>query len=188
MTTLRRVCVFCGTSAGDDEAYAQAARDFGTALADAGIDLVYGGSSLGMMRLVADAVLDGGRRVIGVMPRHLTDRDVPYERATEMHLTETMHERKAHMFELADAFVGLPGGLGTLDELMEISTWAQLGLHDKPIVILSVAGYFDHLVAWMDHAVEHTFLAPRHRERIVVFDDVDALLDYLHADIRGGNP
>ncbi|MBW3664242.1 MAG: TIGR00730 family Rossman fold protein [Actinobacteria bacterium] len=180
---MQRVCVFCGTSAGDDEVYADAARDFGTALAEAGIDLVYGGSSLGMMRLVADAVLDRGRQVIGVMPRHLTDRDVPYERATELHLTETMHERKAHMFELADAFVALPGGLGTLDELMEISTWAQLGLHDKPIAILNVAGYFDQLASWLDHAVEHTFLAPRHRERIAVLDDLAALLHYLSAQV-----
>jgi hypothetical protein len=183
VTEARRVCVFCGTSAGDDEVYADAARQFGSALAEAGIDLVYGGSSLGMMRLVADAVLDGGREVIGVMPRHLTDRDVPYERATDMHLTDSMHARKAHMFALADAFVALPGGLGTLDELMEISTWAQLGLHDKPIAILNVAGYFDHLIAWMDAAVEHTFLAPRHRERIAVLDDIDALLDHLRARV-----
>lgn len=172
-------CVFCGTSPGDDDVYREAARALGLGLAERGVGLVYGGSSLGMMRAVADAVLDGGADVIGVMPRHLTDRDVPYERVTEIRLTDTMHERKADMFDLSVAFIALPGGLGTLDELMEISTWAQLGLHDKPIAILNTAGYFDHLVAWMDHAVEHTYLAARHRDRLQVFDDHQTLLDAL---------
>ena len=179
MIDLRRVCVFCGSSAGARPAYAEAARDLGRALAAAGIDLVYGGGNVGLMGLVADAVLEGGGHVTGVIPEHLTAREIDHPDVEDLRVVDTMHERKALMHDLSDAFITLPGGLGTMEELFEIWTWLQLGLHTKPIGLLQVEGYFDHLLGFLDHAVEEGFVQLRIRQLLVADTDPDDLLARL---------
>ena len=176
---LRRVCVFCGSNVGGREVYAAAARGLGAALARAGIGLVYGGGSVGLMGLLADAVLAGGGEVIGIIPRALATREIAHHGLADLRIVESMHERKALMTELADAFVALPGGLGTLEELLEVVTWAQLGLHAKPIAVLNVAGYFDGLLALLEHAIAERFVHPGHRALVLAAPDVDALLEAL---------
>jgi len=163
---LRRVCVFCGSSPGRDPRHVEAARELGTELARRGIELVTGGGGTGMMGAVADAVLAAGGRVQGVIPRLLVQREVAHRALTRLHLVDTMHERKALMAELSDAFVALPGGLGTLDELFEALTWAQLGIHTKPIGVLDVAGYFGPLRALIEHAIEGGFIPAATRPRL----------------------
>jgi uncharacterized protein (TIGR00730 family) len=142
---------------------------------------VYGGGRVGMMGAVADAALAAGGEVIGVIPRRLVDRELAHTGLTELHVVETLHERKAGMSELADGFIALPGGLGTLEELAEVASWAQLGLHAKPIGLLGRAGYWDHLLSWLDHAVEEGFLAPVHRALVQQDTDLDALLTRFEA-------
>ncbi|HLY39456.1 MAG TPA: TIGR00730 family Rossman fold protein, partial [Candidatus Binatia bacterium] len=159
---MRRVCVFCGSNVGGRDVYAATARALGAALARAGIGLVYGGGSVGLMGLLADAVLAGGGEVIGVIPRALATREIAHHGLADLRIVESMHERKALMTELADAFVALPGGFGTLEELLEVVTWAQLGLHAKPIAVLNVAGYFDGLIALFEHAIAERFVHPGH--------------------------
>jgi len=176
---MRRVCVFCGSTVGGREAYAAAALGLGAALARAGIGLVYGGGSVGLMGILADAVLAGGGEVIGVIPRALATREIAHHGLADLRVVESMHERKALMTELADGFVALPGGLGTLEELLEVVTWAQLGLHAKPIAVLNVAGYFDRLLALLDHAIAERFVHPDHRTLVLAAPDVDALLETL---------
>ncbi len=177
--SFRRVCVFCGASPGRSPAYARAAESLGRTLAGRGLGLVTGGGRVGLMGAVADAALAAGGQVIGVIPQRLVDREVAHAGLTELRVVDTLHERKAGMAELADAFVALPGGLGTLEELSEVASWAQLALHDKPIGLLDVDGYFAQLLAYLDHAVAERFLAPEHRAMII--DDTDAadLLDRL---------
>lgn len=148
-------------------------------MADAGIDLVYGGGNVGLMGAVADAVLDGGGQVTGVIPEHLTAREIEHPRVSDLRVVETMHERKALMHDLSEAFVTLPGGLGTMEELFEIWTWLQLGLHVKPIGLLQVEGYFDSLLAFLDHAVEEGFVALATRTLLVADSDPDDLLARL---------
>jgi uncharacterized protein (TIGR00730 family) len=174
---MRRVCVFCGSSPGRKPAYLEAARAMGRALARRGIGLVYGGGHVGLMGAVADAALAAGGEVVGVIPRGLQLRELAHEGLTTLHVVGSMHERKARMAELADGFVALPGGMGTLEELAEILTWAQLGLHARPCGLLDVAGYYDPLVAFLDRAVEEGFVRPDHRRLLVVAQDPDALLD-----------
>ena len=140
---MRAVCVFCGSSTGEDPAYAEAARDLGRLIAGNGLTLVYGGGHVGLMGVVADAALDAGGEVIGVMPKALVDREISHTSLTKLHVVHSMHERKAMMSELSDAFVALPGGNGTLEEFFEVLTWAQLGEHGKPCGLLNVAGYYD---------------------------------------------
>ena len=176
---MRRVCVFCGSNVGGRDVYGAAARGLGAALARAGIGLVYGGGSVGLMGLLADAVLAGGGEVIGVIPRALATREIAHHGLADLRIVESMHERKALMTELADAFVALPGGLGTLEELLEVVTWAQLGLHAKPIAVLNLAGYFDGLLALFDHAIAERFVHPGHRALVLAAPDVDALLETL---------
>ena len=147
---MRRICVFCGAAAGNDPRYAAAAGDLGRALAARSIELVTGGGKVGLMGVVADATLAAGGQVIGIIPRFLEEREVAHRGLTELHVVESLHERKALMHELSDGFIVLPGGFGTLDELMESITWAQLGLHAKPIGIVNVAGYFDELLAFVE--------------------------------------
>ena len=149
---MRRVCVFCGAAAGNDPRYAAAAGELGRALAARSIELVTGGGKVGLMGVVADATLAAGGSVIGIIPRFLEEREVAHRGLTELHVVESLHERKALMHELSDGFIVLPGGFGTLDELMESVTWAQLGLHAKPIGIVNVAGYFDDLLAFVEGA------------------------------------
>lgn len=174
---MERICVYCGSSPGDDPAYREAAEAFGRTLAARDLGLVYGGGDVGMMGAVADATLDAGGEAYGVIPESLVERETPHRGLTELEIVDSMHTRKARMVERADGFVALPGGFGTLEELMEVLTWAQLGLHENPCGVLNVAGYFDGLVAYFDHAVEEGFVSVPHREMIEVADDADALLD-----------
>lgn len=176
---LRSVCVFCGSSAGRDPAYAAAARELGTRLAAEGRTLVYGGGRVGLMGVLADAALAGGGHVIGVIPEALAAREVAHRGLGELRVVPSMHTRKALMADLAEAFVALPGGFGTLDELFEIVTWAQLGIHAKPIGLLDVKGYFDPLLAFAERAVADAFVRPEHRGLLVVDTDVGRLLERL---------
>lgn len=176
---MRRVCVYCGSSAGGRPEYLAAARELGESLARRGLGLVYGGASVGLMGAVADAALAAGGEAVGVIPEALLARELAHDGLTELHVVASMHERKALMSELADAFVALPGGLGTLEELAETLTWAQLGLHRKPSGLLDVAGYYDALVAFLDHAVREGLLRREHRALLLVADRADELLDRL---------
>lgn len=181
MPEISTLCVFCGSRTGDDPVFAERVVEFGELLVERGIDLVYGGGSIGLMGVLADTVLDGGRRVTGVIPRGLFERESAYGRVTEMHEVGSMHERKQTMYELANAFVTLPGGYGTLEEFAEITTWAQLGLHRDPIGLLDVGGYFSPLVTFLDRMVETGFLTPAFRELVIDDDDPARLLDRLSA-------
>jgi uncharacterized protein (TIGR00730 family) len=174
---MKRICVFCGSSAGTNPLYADAARRMGRTLARRGLGLVYGGGGVGLMAAVADAALDAGGEVVGVIPRALQLREFAHDRLTELHVVGSMHERKAKMAELSHGFVALPGGMGTLEEFAEVLTWAQLGLHERPCGLLDVAGYYRPLVAFFDHAEAEGFLRPEHRRLVLAADDPDALLD-----------
>jgi uncharacterized protein (TIGR00730 family) len=176
MAMLGRVCVFCGASAGHDPQYVALAEAVGRGLARRGIALVYGGGRVGMMGAVADAALAAGGEVIGVIPRALVDRELAHPGVTELRVVETLHERKATMASLSDAFVALPGGLGTLEELAEVLSWGQLQLHAKPAAVLDVNGYFGSLLAFLDRAVEEGFLPPRHRELLTLATDIESAL------------
>ena len=176
---MRRICVFCGAAAGNDPRYAAAAGELGRSLAARSIEVVTGGGKVGLMGVVADATLAAGGRVIGVIPRFLEEREVAHHGLTELHVVESLHERKALMHQLSDGFIVLPGGFGTLDELMESTTWAQLGLHAKPIGIVNVAGYFDELLAFVDGARRAGFIPAAHGEMLTVRDDATALVEAL---------
>lgn len=176
---MRRVCVFCGSSLGSRPAYPDAARRLGEALARRRIGLVYGGGGIGLMGVIADAALAAGGEVIGVIPGALEGRELAHGKLTKLLVVGSMHERKAKMAELSDAFVALPGGLGTLEELAEVLTWAQLGLHRKPCALLDVGGYWQPLTALLDHAVAERFVRPEHRAMLLVDDDPEAILDRL---------
>ena len=178
---LRSICVFCGASAGRDPRYADAAAAVGTELAGRGIELVYGGGRLGLMGAVADAALEAGGRVTGVIPGGLVDRELAHRGVTDLRVVTTLHERKAVMAELADAFLALPGGLGTLEELAEVLSWAQLGLHAKPVGALDVGGFFNAMVAHVDHAAAEGFVSDRHRALLLVDDDLGRLLARFEA-------
>jgi uncharacterized protein (TIGR00730 family) len=173
------ICVFCGSNTGRAEAYAAAARALARALARRRLRLVYGGGSIGLMGVLADAALSDGVHVTGVAPRSLLEREVVHRRLNELHVVGSMHERKAKMAELADAFIALPGAYGTLDETFEALTWTQLGYHRKPCGLLNVAGYFDRLVAYLDHALAERFLAREHRDMLLLEDDPDLLIERL---------
>jgi len=172
MMNFRRICVFCGSNLGINRAYRQAAGAFGRSLADRGIELVYGGGNIGLMGVLADATLEAGGRVIGVIPESLMAREVGHQGLTELRIVNSMHERKAVMSDLSDAFVALPGGFGTLEEFCEVSTWMQLGIHSKPCGLLNIEGYYDALLALFDHAVSEGFLHEENRR--LVLDDCDA--------------
>jgi uncharacterized protein (TIGR00730 family) len=176
---VKRVCVFSGSSPGADIAYRAAAADLGRGLAERGIELVYGGAHVGLMGVVADSALEGGGRVVGVIPQSLVDREIAHPGLSDLRVVDSMHERKAQMAELADAFVALPGGVGTLEELFEVYTWNQLGLHAKPLGLFNVRGYFDGLVRFLDHAVAERFVTPAHRAMLLVGEDLGELLDGL---------
>jgi hypothetical protein len=165
---LRRVAVYCGSADGSDPAYLAEARALGSAIAEAGLGLVYGGATVGLMGAVADAALAGGAEVIGVLPAVLFDREIGHCGITSLERVLTMHERKARMAELADAFLALPGGYGTLEEMLEAVTWAQLGLHAKPCILINTAGYWDGLLAFLDSAVAAGFLKAENRALLQV--------------------
>lgn len=174
--SIQSVCLFCGSNSGAKPAYTAAAFALGTTLAARDITLVYGGGNIGLMGTTADAVLAGGGRVIGVIPEFLKAREVAHEGLSELHVTRTMHERKALMEDLSGAFITLPGGFGTYDEFFEMLTWAQLSVHNKPIGLLNVDGFFDPLLAMVEHGVKEGFVAPGNLELFVVANDVDSLL------------
>lgn len=176
---MRRVCVFCGSNTGRRPVFEEATRELGSELARQEIDLVYGGGCVGLMGVLADEMLSAGRGVIGVIPRALAEREVAHLDLTELRVVRTMHERKSIMAELSDAFIALPGGFGTFEELFEIITWAQLGIHQKPIGVLNVDGYFDALVATISTAVDEGFVRREYRDLIVVAESVDELMDRL---------
>jgi uncharacterized protein (TIGR00730 family) len=172
-----RLCVFCGASPGRDPRHAALARAVGTGLAERGIGIVYGGGHRGLMGLLADAALSAGGEVIGVIPRGLIERELAHTALTELRTVDTLHERKAVMAELSDGFLALPGGLGTLEELAEVLSWAQLGLHRKPVGLLDPSGYWTDLLALLERAVVEGFLSPEHRELLIVAADLDRLLE-----------
>ena len=176
---MNAVCVYCGSSHGSDPAYLAATQDLARTLAGRGIRVVYGGASVGLMGALADTALAAGGRVIGVIPRQLVDREIAHTGLTELHTVDTMHQRKALMAELSDGFVALPGGIGTLEELIEVYTWAQLGLHHKPLAVINTNGYYDGLAAFLDHAVTEGFLPAAQRARLLTAAEPDALLDGL---------
>jgi len=176
---MKRICVFAGSSAGARPEYVAAASELGRVLATRGIGLVYGGARVGLMGAVADAVLAGGGSVIGVIPRALVEKEVAHDGLTELRVVGSMHERKALMAELSDGFVALPGGWGTLEEMFEILTWAQLGLHRKPCGLLNVQGYFDQLLSFLDHTVEQGFVRREYGSLLSVSDAPAPLLDAL---------
>jgi hypothetical protein len=180
---MKRVCVFCGSSAGIRPVYREAAQAMGNALARRGIELVFGGGRVGLMGVLADAVLAAGGRAIGVIPDALVARELAHRGLTELRVVGSMHERKALMAELSDAFLALPGGFGTLEEYCEALTWAQLGLHAKPCGLLNVAGFYDALLELFDHAVSEQFVPGPHRLLVLVDEDPQRLLDLL-ADYR----
>ena len=173
---MRSICVFCGASAGRDAAYAAAATAFGGLLAGEGIELVWGGGNVGLMGVLADAVLGAGGRAYGVIPSFMAERELAHPQATEMRVVDSMHARKAAMADRADAFVALPGGFGTLDELFEIVTWAQLHIHAKPVGLLNVQGFYDPLLAMARHMSAAGFVKPQHLGLLHVAADAPGLL------------
>jgi uncharacterized protein (TIGR00730 family) len=175
----KSICVFCGSAPGVRPSYSAAARELGVALARNGMTLVYGGGRLGLMGIVADSVLQAGGRVIGVIPRMLIEREAAHTKLTRQHVVTTMHERKTLMAEMSDAFVGLPGGMGTFDELVEIVTWAQLGLHAKPVILANIDDYFRPMYAMLDYAVEEGFVTPVSRARWRNADSVNSVIQIL---------
>lgn len=179
---MRSVCVFCGSNTGSGAAYADATRSMARAIARAGLRLVYGGGSIGLMGVLADAALAAGATVIGVAPRRLLEREVVHRGLAELHVVETMLERKTLMAELSDAFIALPGGFGTLDELFEMLTWTQLGFQRKPCALLNVSGYFDGLTGFLDHAVGEGFVRAEHRAMLIVEENIEAVLARLAAE------
>jgi uncharacterized protein (TIGR00730 family) len=178
---LKRICVFCGASAGSRAEYASAARALASLMAAQGIGLVYGGGNVGLMGVIADAMLDAGGEVIGVIPASLVAKEVAHRAVTELRIVQTMHERKALMNDLSDAFVAMPGGFGTLEEFFEILTWSQLGFHGKPCGLLNVAGYYDGLLGMLDHAVAENFVRHDSRRLVIAESDAARLLQRLAA-------
>ncbi|HEX6909842.1 MAG TPA: TIGR00730 family Rossman fold protein [Longimicrobium sp.] len=178
---MQRICVFCGSSPGGRPDYAQAAREMGAALAERGIGLVYGGGRVGLMGIVADAVMQAGGEVIGVIPEALLRREVGHGAITDLRVVGSMHERKALMADLADGFVAMPGGYGTFEEFCEVITWSQLGIHPKPCGLLNVGGYYAPLLAMFDHAVAEGFVRPQHRELVLEETAPAPLLERMRA-------
>lgn len=185
---MKSLCVFCGSSPGRDEAYVEAAATVGRLLAERGITLIYGGGSVGLMGACADACLAAGGKVVGVIPKHLLDMEVGHINLTAMHVVDTMHERKAMMAELANGFIVLPGGIGTMEEFFEIWTWGQLGIHHKPFGVLNVAGYYDALFSFIATMVEQGFLKIQQAAMTQLSEDPEMLLDALAAYVPPVNP
>ena len=173
---MRRICVFCGSSKGNNPLYAEAARAMGTALLHNNLGLVYGGAAIGIMGEIAGTVLENGGEVIGVMPEALFKREVALTRLKDLRIVGSMHERKALMADLADGFIALPGGMGTIEEIFEVLTWAQLDIHHKPCGFLNTGGYYDRLISFLDHVTESRFMKEEHRSMIIIHDDPEKIL------------
>ena len=176
---MRNICVFCGSQSGTDPRYRQIAVELGHLLAQRGHGLVYGGGHVGLMGTIADAVLEAGGDVTGVIPKPMTDRELAHETVTKLYVVSSMHERKALMASLSDAFIAMPGGYGTLEELFEVIAWAQLGIHRKPIGVLNAAGYFDALLSLVEHMIGEGFIKTKYRGLFVTAEQPQALLDAL---------
>jgi uncharacterized protein (TIGR00730 family) len=176
-----RICVFCGSSPGRLPVYAESAANLGRLLAERGIGLVYGGAAVGTMGVIANAALAAGGEVYGVIPQQLIEREIAHRGLTELYETADMHERKAKMADLSDAFIALPGGAGTMEELFEVWTWLQIGIHSKPIGLLDVAGYYSRLAALLDHMVDEGFLKPQSRDALQIDADPSRLVDLLES-------
>lgn len=179
MNYQKRVCIYCGSKSGANPAYADESKILGQTLAAHEIGVVYGGGSVGIMNEVANATLTHSGQGHGVIPQHLYDLEVGHEQLTALHITDTMHERKAKMFELSDAFIALPGGFGTFEELMEAITWLQLGIHDKTVILFNIDGYYDKLIEFIDHAVEQGFITTENRQSLKVADTVEECIGHL---------
>lgn len=177
--TFRRICIYCGSSTGHDPVHLEIARAAGEHLARRGIGVVYGGGKVGLMGAVADAALRAGGQVFGVIPQKLRDIEVGHDGLTELFVVDSMHARKMMMAQLSDAFIALPGGFGTLEELFEATTWLQLSYHRKPVGLLNSGGYYDHLLAFLDHAAAQGFVRPQHRAMMPAAPDIAGLLDVL---------
>jgi hypothetical protein len=178
---VKRLAVYCGSSIGSDPLFEGAARRLGEEMARRGIDLVYGGGHRGLMGVVADAVLESGGRAYGVIPQALVDLEVAHTGLTELHTVSSMHERKAKMTDLTDAFIAIPGGIGTLDELFEAWTWNALGYHSKPFCLLNVAGFWDRLIDFMDHVAASGFISPGRHAQLLVADEIGEAIEKLDA-------
>ncbi len=177
--TMPLVAVYCGSRLGNDEVYEQAARELGSALADNGMGLVYGGASIGLMGAVADEVIKGGAQAVGVIPTFMLKHEIAHEQLTRLHLTDTMHTRKTVMAEYADAFITLPGGLGTLEEIMEIATWRQLYQHEKPMIILNINGFYDRMIEHLKYTTEQGFMKQQDLDRLVVCNTINEAIEML---------
>lgn len=174
---MKSICIYCGSNPGRQEAYSRAARDLARTLVNRNLKLVYGGTSVGIMGLIADTVLQLGGEAVGVIPEALVRKEVAHPNLTELHVTQSMHERKTLMADLSDGFIAMPGGIGTLEEIFEIWTWAQLGFHKKPCGLLNIEGYFDSLTAFFEHAVAEQFVKQPHRSMLLVDSAPETLLD-----------
>lgn len=178
---MKRLCIFCGSRVGGRPEYAEQARRLGQAMVARGLGLVFGGGHIGLMGVLADTVLAAGGEAIGVIPQALVDKELAHGKLTQLHVVRSMHERKALMADLADGFAGLPGGYGTADELFEILTWSQLGLHTKPVGLLNTAGFFDPLLSWLDLITREGFVSPHNRRLLLEADDPERLIELLLA-------
>jgi len=177
--TMPLVAVYCGSRLGNNDVYEQAARELGSALADNGMGLVYGGASIGLMGAVADEVIKGGAEAVGVIPTFMLKHEIAHEQLTRLHLTDTMHTRKTVMAEYADAFITLPGGLGTLEEIMEIATWRQLYQHEKPMIILNINGFYDRMIEHLKYTTEQGFMKQQDLDRLVVCNTINEAIEML---------
>ncbi len=184
MLTMPLVAVYCGSRLGNNDIYEQAARELGSELAKNGLGLVYGGASIGLMGAVADGVVDGGAQAVGVIPTFMLKHEIAHEGLTRLHLTDTMHTRKTVMAEYADAFITLPGGLGTLEEIMEIATWRQLYQHEKPMIILNINGFYDSLIEHLKFTADQGFMKQEDLERLVVCNTIGEAIELLHSIVK----
>jgi len=190
MPPIKSICVFCGSSSGSNPVYTEKAMALGSLFAEKNITLVYGGSNVGLMHVIAETILKAGGKVIGVMPHTLIQREVAHNGLTQFHVVDTMAERKAVMDRLSDAFISMPGGIGTLDELFEVMSWNQLELITKPVALYNVLGYYDQLLAFLDHSVDQRFVKPEHRINLIAESDENVLLEkifnYKPVKVDGG--
>ena len=176
---MKRICVFCGSSAGNNSKYVKSARKLGETLTECGITLIYGGSNVGLMGEIANAMIGKNGHVIGIIPKVLVDKEVAFTNLKDLRIVDSMHERKALMAKLADGFISMPGGFGTLEETIEMLTWTQLGIHEKPLGLLNVEGYFEHLLEFIDHMVSEGFLVQGFRDMVLEDDNPAGLLDKM---------
>ena len=179
--TMKSVCVYCGASFGSDPIYTEAAKAMGRTVAERGLKLVYGGGQVGLMGVIADACIDAGGEVLGVIPDFLDHKEIAHPRVQDMRIVKSMHERKLMMADNADAFIAMPGGLGTMEELFEVWTWSQLGRHEKPVALLNMNGYWDKLTAFLDHMRDEGFVEARHRDMLMSAQTPEAVLEALDA-------